>query len=175
MSQVKLIQPTKELREQYISFYKEWLDSGEEIYPWVVEKDPYDFNAYVDFLYSQDSEAKLGASRFVPHTTYWLVNEEMQIAGAVNIRHRLNDKLLKSGGHIGFGICPSCRRQGYATALLRMALEKTKELDMERVLVVCDRGNIGSEKTIVNNGGKFESEFIEEDGNVVRRFWIDFK
>jgi hypothetical protein len=29
-----------DFREQYLSFYRDWLDSGEDIIPWVVEKKP---------------------------------------------------------------------------------------------------------------------------------------
>ncbi|UUZ86883.1 GNAT family N-acetyltransferase [Paenibacillus sp. P26] len=108
----------------------------------------------------------------VPHTTYWLVNEEKKVLGAVNIRHRLNAKLLNSGGHIGYGIRPSERRKGLATALLHLALQKTRELGLDQVLVVCDKGNIGSERTILKNGGVFDSEYMEPNGNIVRRFWI---
>jgi predicted acetyltransferase len=80
--------------------------------------------------------------------------------------------LLNSGGHIGFGVRPSFRRKGYATILLSLILQYVKKIGFDKVLVVCDKGNIGSEKTIMKNGGKFESEFIEENGNIIRRFWI---
>lgn len=170
---VQLVQPSIAFRKQYINFYQEWINSGEEIVPWVVEKDPSDFNKFLEFLYSEDSEEKLSNANRVPHSTYWLIDREKKIVGAVNIRHRLNQKLLNSGGHIGYGICPSQRRKGYATVLLSFALEKTKKMGINRALVVCDRGNIGSEKTILKNGGVFESEYTEENGNVVRRYWIN--
>lgn len=168
----RLVRPSTDYRRQYISFYEDWRKSGEDIVPWVVERNPADFGAMVDFLYAQDSEEKLNDANWVPHSTYWLVDEWEKIVGAVNIRHRLNARLLNSGGHIGYGIRPSERRKGYAAALLALALDKTRELGLEQVLVVCDKGNIGSERTIVKNGGRLESEYTEDDGNVVRRFWI---
>ena len=170
-----MVKPTIELKKEYIIFYEDWKDSEEDMVPWVIEKDPYDFQSMIDFLYSQDSEAKITAESWVPHSTYWLLNEERRIAGAVNIRHRLDGNLLNRGGHIGYGVCPSQRRKGYATKLLAFALEETKKLGLERVLVVCDKGNIGSERTIIKNGGVFESEFIEDNGNIVRRFWVDLE
>jgi len=51
-------------------------------------------------------------------------------------------------------------------------LEKAKELGLREVLVVCDKDNVGSFKAIVKNGGIPDSDFLEEDGNVVKRFWI---
>jgi predicted acetyltransferase len=79
---------------------------------------------------------------------------------------------LNCGGHIGYGIRPSERRKGYATKLLALSLDKTKELGIQNVLVVCDEGNVASEKTILNNGGIPDTSYVEEDGNVVKRFWI---
>lgn len=146
--------------------------SGEDIVPWVVEKDPIDFKAMIEFLYSQDSEEKMINGNWVPHSTLWLVNEEDKIVGTANIRHRLNQKLLNSGGHIGYGIRPSERRKGYATILLSFALQQTRMLGLDKVLVVCDKGNIGSERTIIKNGGQLESENVEDNGNIIGRFWI---
>ena len=52
----------------------------------------------------------------------WLIGYTM--VGAVNIRHYLNEYLLKYGGHIGDGIRPSERRKGYATKMISLALEE---------------------------------------------------
>jgi predicted acetyltransferase len=175
MSSLRLVKPSMEVREQYLSFYEDWINSGEDIVPWVVERDPSHFKKYLDFLFSGDSEEKLANSIWVPHSTYWLINEENVLVGAANIRHRLNQKLLDSGGHIGYGIRPSYRLNGYASALLSMSLSITRKMGIEKVLLVCDKGNIASEKTILKNGGLFDSEFVEDNGNTVRRFWIYHK
>lgn len=169
----RLVRPSAEYRDSYRSFYEEWKRTGEEFVPWVVERDPADFAAMLEFLYDQDSEEKLDDDKWVPHSTYWLIDGRREVVGVTNIRHRLNEKLRNSGGHIGYGIKPSARRRGYASALLALALRKTAELGLERILLVCDRGNIGSERTILKNGGRFESEFTEADGTVVKRFWIE--
>ena len=169
---VFLVRPTTELQEQYLAFYQEWKDSGEEMIPWVIQKDPSDFPAMVQAVLDQEKAEGLPEG-WVPDSTYWLVTEEQEVVGAVNIRHRLTEKLFNCGGHIGYGIRPSARRKGYATKLLEMSLEKTKELGIDRVLVVCDATNEASERTILNNGGVRDVDYIEEDGNVVRRFWIE--
>src|SRR6478736_2526166 len=100
---------------------------------------------------------------WVPDSTFWLINRDKRILGAVNIRHQLTEKLLNSGGHIGYGIRPTERRKGYATLLLKLALEKARELGIHRVLVVCDERNIASERTILINGGTSDTDFVEED------------
>ncbi|MDR7317229.1 GNAT family N-acetyltransferase [Brevibacillus nitrificans] len=172
MGKAHLVEPSMHYRESYLAFYREWKESQEPIVPWVVDKDPSDLAAYLQYLEAEKSEEKLQPG-WVANSTYWLVDEEEQVVGAVNIRHSLNEKLLNTGGHIGYGVVPSQRKKGYATRLLAQSLQKTRELGLTRVMVACDEGNIGSEKTIVKNGGVFESAFIEEDGNVVRRFWIE--
>ncbi|MCM3145909.1 GNAT family N-acetyltransferase [Brevibacillus sp. MER 51] len=169
--QLYITKPCAELQAEYISFYEEWKESGEPIVPWVVDREPYDFPAYLEFLESESSEDNL-PDGYVPHSTYWLVNEKRRIVGAVNIRHRLNDRLRKNSGHIGYGIRPSERRKGYATEILAQALHITSELGIEEVLVICDYDNVASEKTIRKNGGVFESECTDDDGLLIRRFWI---
>ncbi|WLD94355.1 GNAT family N-acetyltransferase [Alkalihalobacillus sp. AL-G] len=169
---IKLIKPTIELREEYLKFYQEWVDSGESIVPWTVKEDPSDFEKLVQFLI--DSEKAVNSPEgWVPHSNYWLVDEKRNILGAVNIRHGLTKKLLTIGGHIGYGVRPSERRKGYATKILEQALKKTAELGIEKVLVTCNKDNVASERTILKNGGILEDEFIEDDGTIVRRYWIE--
>ncbi|SFE72239.1 Predicted acetyltransferase [Paenibacillus catalpae] len=172
MEDVYLVRPSVEWMEPYLDFYQEWIASGEDIVPWVVEKDPSQFEAMVQWL--EDHSNGIGLQDgWVPDTTYWLAAGSRTIVGAVNIRHDLTPWLMDRGGHIGYGIRPTARRKGYATKLLAHSLEKTKELGIQRVLVVCDESNVASAKTILNNGGVEDKSFVEESGNVIRRFWIE--
>ena len=109
----------------------------------------------------------------MPDSTYFALDEERNIfVGAVNIRHHLNERLLLNGGHIGDGVRPSERRKGYGTQMVALALEKCRELGIEKVLMVCDRENIASAKTIIKNGGVLENE-VEVEGTMEQRYWID--
>lgn len=94
--------------------------------------------------------------------------------GAVNIRHYLNDRLLLDGGHIGDGVRPSERRKGFATEMIRLALEECKKLGITKVLMVCDKDNIGSAKSIIKNNGVLENEILV-DGVIEQRYWIDIE
>lgn len=168
---VVLVKPSVDLEGEYLDFYNEWKESGENMIPWVIEKDPSVFREMVHFLHNNEKGENLPQG-WVPDSTYWLVDEDNKILGVVNIRHSLTERLSNCGGHIGYGIRPSERRKGYATQILSLALEKTSDLGIHRVLVVCDAANIASERTILKNGGKEDISFTEEDGNVVKRFWI---
>ena len=90
----------------------------------------------------------------------------------MNIRHRLNDSLLLSGGHIGDGIRPSERGKGFGTKMIALALEECSRLGIKRVLMCCNRDNTASARTIVKNGGVLENEILE-DGVPVQRYWIE--
>ena len=110
----------------------------------------------------------------VPSTFLFAFKGE-RIVGRVSIRHRLNDLLLRVGGHIGYVVVAEFRRQGHATAILRLALHFAHDkLGHDRVLVTCDDDNIGSIKTIENNGGVLEEVVSGPDlDKPKRRYWID--
>ncbi len=171
MPNISLIIPTIELKEEYIDFFKDWKDSNEAMVPWVIEKDPTEFEEMLDFLFKNEEEKYIPEGR-VPSSTFWLVIDHRKVVGAVNIRHVLTEKLFHCGGHIGYGIRPSERQKGYATKLLSLALEKSKGLGINDALVACDDHNLASKKTILKNGGVQDKDFVEQDGNVVNRFWI---
>lgn len=110
---------------------------------------------------------------WVASSSFWLVDGDDYI-GSVNIRHELTDWLERIGGHIGYAIRPSRRREGFGTLICRLALEESRKIGLERVLITCDADNIGSRKIIESNGGVFENEVPQPDRDVPkRRYWFD--
>ena len=93
----------------------------------------------------------------MPATTYWWTDGDTYL-GRINIRHRLNDYLREVGGHIGYDIRPTARRQGHATAMLAAALPRAAGLGIEKALITCDADNTASRKVIETNGGVFEDQ-----------------
>lgn len=147
---------------------EEWCASGEKIIPYAIKRFNYrEFDKYMNLLEIKDENEK-----FVPDSTFFCLDEGRDIfVGAVNIRHYLNDSLLLNGGHIGDGVRPSERRKGIATKMISLALKECKKIGIDKVLMVCDKENIGSAKSIQNNGAILENEVIV-DGIVEQRFWI---
>lgn len=98
-----------------------------------------------------------------------------RVVGMIQIRHFLNDYLLKYGGHIGYSVRKSERNKGYAKEELRQALIYCKDiLHINRVLLTCDKDNFASKKTILSQGGKKENEvLIKEENCIIERYWID--
>jgi predicted acetyltransferase len=174
MEELRLVKPTIELKDAYLEMLQEWKNTGENMVPWVLKFDTTDFELMIKKL--EDYSRGIGLNEGqVEHSTYWLVNGNDRVLGAVNIRHRLNESLLKTGGNIGYGVRPGDRRKGYASKMLALALDITREMGLSKALVTCDEDNIGSERTIINNGGIFDSSEIEGESNIVKRYWIYLK
>lgn len=132
-----------------------------------------DFSAYIQ---QQLDEAKGEGlpEGYVPHTIYWLVEDD-QYLGRVDIRHTLTDSLKKLGGHIGYDIRPTQRRKGYGSLVLKLALQKAKQLGITDALVTCDVDNIGSNKIIQKNGGKLEGTKKVSDTLTKNHYWIEVR
>ena len=111
----------------------------------------------------------------VPSSTYLAVREkDNYIVGMIDIRHYLNEYLTQVGGHIGYGVRKTERNKGYAKQMLKLALEKCKELKIKKVLITCDEDNIASEKVILSANAKLE-DIRNIDGENKKRFWIDLQ
>jgi predicted acetyltransferase len=110
--------------------------------------------------------------RLVPCHFYWVTDGDEddvqeEVIGFLALRTRLNDWLFNEGGHIGYSIRPSRRRQGHATRALGLGVARAVELGIDRVLVTCDEDNVPSARTIERNGGAYE-----DSRNGKRRYWI---
>ena len=55
--------------------------------------------------------------------------------------------------------------------MIALALEECKKLGIHKVLMCCDKENIGSAKSIIKNGGILENE-VEAEGHIEQRYWI---
>ena len=109
----------------------------------------------------------------VPSSTYLGVREkDNYIVGMIDIRHYLNEYLTQVGGNIGYSVRKTERNKGYAKQMLKLALEKCKELKIKKVLITCDEDNIASEKVILSANGKFE-DIRSFEGKNKKRFWIE--
>ncbi len=166
---LRLVKASNQYRDQILDMLDEWNATGEKIIPYAIRRVDYQ-----DFAnYCRNLEVTDPSDGLVPDSTFFCLDEDRNIiVGAVNIRHHLNDALLLNGGHIGDGVRPSERRKGIATKMIALALEECRKLGIQKVLMVCDKNNVGSAKSIQNNGGILENE-VEVDGIVEQRYWIE--
>ncbi len=119
----------------------------------------------------RDAERGIGLPPgWVSYTTFWIIDtgEPDHVLGSLVLRHNLDsDFLAEYGGHIGYGVRPSARRRGVASAALQASLPRARTRGLERVLVTCDDENSASRRTITSGGGVFERMAGQR-----RRYWI---
>ena len=168
-----LIEPTMEYDRQIRAYRKEFLDCGDSMDGTGALRRFEDPQDWIEYLNRHKDPLAVPEGR-VPSTQYMLVTEEgRKVVGMIDIRHCLNDYLGKYGGHIGYSVAPGERRKGYAAMMLKMALPKCRELGIKDVLITCVSGNEGSRRTILKNGGVYESTVYEPDEKVdLERYWI---
>lgn len=173
--ELELVFPTEEYKKEVEEYLQEFLDNGElEIAGDGGLDRIKNFDEWLQKVRDDLSVDTIDKDR-IPATLYLTVRKsDKKIVGNIQIRHFLNERLLKYGGHIGDSIRPSERRKGYATEQIRLALKECRKLGIRRVLMDCDKDNIGSAKAIQNNGGVLEDE-IYVNGEISQRYWISLK
>ena len=167
---LQLVRLSPAYRAQLNELMDEWILEGtENIVPWAICKNDYhDFDAYLAGL-----EIKEPRDGKVPDTIcFCLDTETNRFVGAVNIRHYLNDYLMRYGGHIGDGIRPSMRGKGLGTKMIALALDECRKMGIKCVLMVCEVENPASARTIQKNGGILENRTIDK-GCEIERYWIN--
>ncbi|WP_223787943.1 GNAT family N-acetyltransferase [Marinicella meishanensis] len=168
---MKLIKPSMAYQSSYLSYIAELGD--ENRHPFPLDFAHRDFAALLQKIQAYEDGVDLPES-FEPSSTFWLIEGD-EIIGMSNLRHRLNDVLRHSGGHIGLGIRPSRRGQGLGSELLRLTLEQAWKRGINPVQVHCYEHNHASAGMIQANGGLLDSTITDEDGHRVQRYVIDLE
>lgn len=167
----KFVIPTKEYEEDAINYVKETIESGTEV------NGAGSLNNYLD-----DYDAWLGyrekmrnhpiTEDKVPGEQFFMVNEDNEIIGMLNLRTVTTDFVRYKIGHIGYSIRPSKRGNGYNKINLYLGLLKCKEYGIKEAVLTAAEQNPASWKTMEALGGKLEEKFEGHD-ELVRRYVID--
>lgn len=166
----KLELPSNEFKNSYNEGIKEFQEEGKRDYLNINELEE-NFDLLIKKLEDEAKGINLKKDRF-PQTELWLV-ENRKYIGDIRIRHGLNKQLKKIGGHIGYGIRPAERKKGYGKLILKLGLEKAKEIGLKEVLITCDKSNIGSKKIIETSGGELiDCKIINEQEEPVCSYKI---
>ena len=169
---MKLLKPTYEYSKQITEYRDAFLHADEQPYGSSSIQNFDSLDEWFEKVNIQEVGEKLQGNR-VPSSQF-LSFEKGELIGFVNIRHRLNEELLRESGHIGYSVHPDKRRQGYATKQLKLALGEAQKLGLKKVLITCDKSNVGSAKTIQKVGGVLEDEVASSHtSEIVQRYWIE--
>lgn len=176
MEKFKLIKPTIEYKSQAIEFIQENYDYNSNING-VGGLDRYLKNStYEKWLEKlEEDRNRVADEEKVPAETFFLVREnDNKIIGMINIRLVLNKRLREHSGNIGYSVRPTERRKGYNKINLYLALLECQKHNMEKVMLDCDKSNLGSAKTIQALGGILEKEYYDEKSQeTIQVYWID--
>lgn len=173
--QLHLIRPHLDDGPSFVAGLEEMQGTRDE-YSWIYMGEMADLNLprrnFPQYVATLLEREKFPPPGFVPDTSYW-AKIDGEIVGRISLRHELNEFLNKIGGHIGYIVRPTWRRKGVAREMLRQVLDTERARSIGKLLLTCDETNLASERTILANGGVFES-FVHMPGNQPRkkRFWI---
>ena len=171
-----LVKASEEYAEQIIEYRQEFLYAGDSMDGCGSLRRIANPFEYIKKCKDYESLETLPEDKVLATQFFFVRKEDNKLVGMIQIRHYFNDYLAQFGGHIGYSIRPSERRKGYAKVMLKMALPHCKKLGLNKVLITCNDSNIGSEKTIIANGGIYESTVFEPNDNInLKRYWISIK
>ena len=172
MEKIILVKPNLSYADEIIKYKEESLKESPLINGSAGLNNFSSIEDWLEELKRRSSEATV-LEGLVPSSTYLGVREkDNHIIGMIDIRHYLNEYLTQVGGNIGYSVRKTERNKGYAKQMLKLALEKCKELKIKKVLITCDEDNIASEKVILSANAKFEHIRCIDDENK-KRFWIE--
>jgi len=133
------------------------------------------YDDYAEWLQNVRKMEKIRDSEeYVPSDTYLAIRKsDRKVVGMIQLRHYLNDSLKLRGGHIGYGIRPSERGNGYSIMQLNLVLKEAKKLHISEVMITCDKKNMTSAKTAIRCNAVLAKEFRDESRNeTLQQYWI---
>ncbi len=156
---IQLVKPAEKYKDSYLSSL---LEEDAHHFPRdVVQHIADDFAAFVQkqtTIQTGDFTALDGNTYPIdPQHAYWLVDDGVFV-GDICLRTSLNPFMESFGGHVGYRVRPSRRRQSYGTQMLAVLMTLAqKEHGMSQLMILCSHDNTASQKVILKNGGVFQT------------------
>lgn len=147
---LRFILPDRTSREDVLSFYREIEEGGGEC---IGIGNYRDFDRWLTGMQNRHTGENL-PDGYV-RENFYLCYDGDTLVGVFSLKFELTEFLSSFGGHIGYAVRPSRRRQGLATQMLRQGLALAQQFGFARVLCVCDEDNYASGEDVV-----------------VKRYWI---
>lgn len=173
--EIKLIKPTLEYANDIMEYKEEFLQCGDTMDGCANLRECSTAEEWIEENELRESNKTVPSDRVTSNAYIAVRMSDNKIIGMINFRHHINHPILSTwGGHIGYSIRPCERKKGYATEMLRQVVINCKIYGLDKILVTCNKNNIGSKKTIITNGGLFEKDIVI-DGDTIERYWIQLQ
>lgn len=176
MAEIVLELPTADHESRANQFKEEFFLHNEPVINGSALFDQMDYKKWLEYT-TKNRSSEIASKEWVPASTFFGVRKsDRKIVGMIDIRHNLDHYFLASyGGHIGYSVCPSERRKGYAVQMLSMTLEYAKSIHLSSVMLGCYSDNTASVKTILKCGGVLTETKPYADGKPMNVYWINLR
>lgn len=133
-----------------------------------------DPNEYIKEMKNYQNKETLPDGMVISTQFLCIRKSDNKLVGMIDVRHYFNDYLEKYAGNIGYSVRPSERQKGVASYMLGAIKPFCKSIGLTRILVSCIDTNVASRKTILKNGGIYESSVFDSRKNeTLERYWIN--
>jgi len=111
------------------------------------------YEIFSNFIESQMARKFQNVSDYDTPTTISVMYVNDYPVGYIGVRTKINEQWQKWSGNIFYAIRKSERGKGYATKMLKLALDALRKDGWNEVLLQSSAGNVVSAKVIERNGG----------------------
>lgn len=166
-----LARPSAALAPSYFTFIDELRAAGDTVWPSRVPAAGESEGAFLNKLLRKEHQIEPPSP--VCEAVFWGVDGGDTVVGVIALRLALTPALQHFGGHVGYEVRPSRRRQGVATAMLRALLATPQAQRIGRLFITCAPTNTGSRRAIEACGGVLEGVvFVESVSRETCHYWV---
>ncbi len=153
---IYFIEPTMNIADAIADYRQELLEADCTFDGTLSLKRMPDMQEYVDYVIDRANPIHETPEQNDLVTLLFCVRKsDSKILGSIQIRHEMDESKRLYSGHIGYSVRPSERRKGYATRILKFAVDYCRTLGIKDINISCMTDNEASRRTILANGGKY--------------------
>lgn len=153
---IYFIEPTMNIADAIADYRQELLEADCTFDGTLSLKRMPDMQEYVDYVIDRANPIhETPEQNDLVTLLFCMRKSDSKILGSIQIRHEMDEFKRLYSGHIGYSVRPSERRKGYATRILKFAVDYCRTLGIKDINISCMTDNEASRRTILANGGKY--------------------
>lgn len=153
---IYFIEPTMNIADAIADYRQELLEADCTFDGTLSLKRMPDMQEYVDYVIDRANPIHETPEQNDLVTLLFCVRKsDSKILGSIQIRHEMDEFKRLYSGHIGYSVRPSERRKGYATRILKFAVDYCRTLGIKDINISCMTDN---EASCRNNHNMYKSK-----------------